>query len=80
MIHEAIFALYPNVTTCRDDVAYDINENIVEYDKSAVEAKVKELEAEYIAKQQAKEVNKKEAEAKLAKLGLTPEDLKMLLG
>ena len=34
---EAIFKLYPNVVTIRGDVAYDKDENIVEYDNDAVE-------------------------------------------
>tara|TARA_R110002126_G_scaffold244868_1_gene388162 strand:+ start:2353 stop:2616 length:264 start_codon:yes stop_codon:yes gene_type:complete len=35
--HSAIYKLYPNVVTIRDDVAYDKDENIVEYDNDAVE-------------------------------------------
>jgi hypothetical protein len=34
--HRAISALYPNVHVIRGDVAYDINENVVEYDADAV--------------------------------------------
>lgn len=36
--HDAIFKLYPNIVTIRGDVAYDKDENIVEYDNDAVEA------------------------------------------
>ena len=36
--HFFIYKLYPNVTVIRGDVAYDKNENIVEYDNNAVEA------------------------------------------
>lgn len=35
--HSAIYKLYPNVTKTVDDVAYDKDENIVEYDNAAVE-------------------------------------------
>jgi hypothetical protein len=35
--HNAIYKLNPNVVTIRDDVAYDKDENIVEYDNDAVE-------------------------------------------
>jgi hypothetical protein len=35
---EAIYKLYPNVITIHDNVAYDKNKNIVEYDKDAIEA------------------------------------------
>lgn len=36
--HLAIQKLYPNIVTIRNDIAYDKDENIVEYDKNAVEA------------------------------------------
>jgi hypothetical protein len=36
--HQAIYALNPSVVTIRGDVAYDKDENIVEYDKDAVNA------------------------------------------
>ena len=39
-IMKAIFALNPSVVTIRGDVAYDANDNVVEYDKAAVEAYV----------------------------------------
>jgi hypothetical protein len=35
---EAIYKLYPKVTVIRGDIAYDKDENIVEYDNNAVEA------------------------------------------
>lgn len=35
--HDAIFKLYPNIVTIRGDVAYDKDENIVEYDNNSVE-------------------------------------------
>ena len=38
--HQAIFVLNPSVVTTRDDIAYDKDGNIVEYDKVAVEALV----------------------------------------
>ena len=37
-IHEAIYKLYPAAVNIRDDVAYDVNGDVVEYDKTAVEA------------------------------------------
>ena len=36
--HDAIYATHPTVVTIRDDVAYDQNENIVEYNEAAVQA------------------------------------------
>jgi len=38
--HDAIYKLYPNVVTIRDDVAYDVNEQEVTYDATAVQAEV----------------------------------------
>lgn len=39
--HDAIYKLNPSVVTIRGDVAYDANDNVVQYDKAAVEAYVK---------------------------------------
>jgi len=36
--HDSIFALYPTAVTIRGDVAYDANENIVEYNEATVQA------------------------------------------
>jgi vacuolar-type H+-ATPase subunit B/Vma2 len=47
----AIFKLYPQVVTIRDDVAYDADNNIVEYDRAAVEAYA--ASKEYITKRAA---------------------------
>ena len=49
--HDYIFALYPSVVTIRGDIAYDKDENIVEYDKTAVEAYA--ASKEYITKRAA---------------------------
>ena len=38
MIHTSIYKLYPQVTVIRGDVAYDKDENIVEYDLALVQA------------------------------------------
>jgi len=38
--HEAIYATHPNVVNIRGDVAYDQNENIVEYDEAVVQAHI----------------------------------------
>jgi hypothetical protein len=39
-IHNAILILNPTVTVIRGETAYDANNNIVEYDKAAVDAYV----------------------------------------
>jgi hypothetical protein len=36
--HLAIYKLYPNIVTIRDDVAYDKDEQEINYDNNAVEA------------------------------------------
>jgi hypothetical protein len=38
--HQAIYKLYPNVVTIRNNVAYDVNEQEVTYDESAVQAEI----------------------------------------
>ncbi len=50
-MHQAIYKLYPQVVTIRDDVAYDANEQIVEYDQSLVDAEI--ARTAYIGKRQA---------------------------
>jgi hypothetical protein len=73
MLHDAIRALYPNVITIVDTTAYDKDDNIIEYDFTAAESKA-------IVMQDDITNSKKAAEAKLAKLGLTADDLKNILG
>jgi hypothetical protein len=51
MIHQAIYKLYPQVVTIRGDVAYDANEQVVEYDQSLVDAEI--ARTAYISKRQA---------------------------
>ena len=56
MRHEAIYLLYPNVTSIIDDEGvFDDDNNSVEVDESAVESKVSELEEALKAKQYAKD-------------------------
>jgi hypothetical protein len=77
-IHEAIYALNPTVVTIRGDVAYDANEQEVAYDMAQAEAKLAEMQAEETAKQEAQVNAKQSAIAKLAKLGLTKDEVKAL--
>jgi hypothetical protein len=74
MLHEAIYALNPSVVTIRGDVAYDANEQVVEYDKAAAEAKAVELEAQAQAAVEAQAAAKQSALNKLMALGLTEEE------
>ena len=69
MEHEAIYQLYTNVTSIKEDkeifTAYDIDGNEVSIDMSAVNTKATELQAEADAEAQAKIDNKASAKAKL---------------
>ena len=38
--HEAIYKLYPNVTNIQNEVAYDINNNVVTIDNVLIDAEV----------------------------------------
>jgi hypothetical protein len=79
-IYQAIYALNPAIVTIRGDVAYDTDENIVEYDMAQAEAKLAEMQAEETAKQEAQVSAKQSAMAKLSALGLTEDEVKSLLG
>ena len=79
-LHTAIYALNPSVVVIRGDVAYDANEQEVAYDKDAAEAKLVELQAKEVADQEAQVSAKASALAKLAKLGLTEDEVKALIG
>ena len=72
-IHQAIIELYSQVVVIREDIAYDKDENVVEYDLTAVQTKLAELEA-------AKQATHDSALAKLKKLGLTDDEISALKG
>ena len=40
ILHEAILKLNPTIVTIRGDVAYDANDNVVEYDRNAAQTLV----------------------------------------
>ena len=74
MLHDAIYQLNPTIVTIRGDVAYDANEQVVEYDRAAAETKAIELEAEAEATKQAQVAARQSALNKLMALGLTEEE------
>ncbi len=81
MRHEAIYALYPNVIKINDDIgAIDKDDNVIEIDEAAVASKAIEIQAEWDAAKQTQIDAKQSAIDKLAKLGLTPDEVKALLG
>ena len=82
--HEAIIELTSGVSKVvevdGESVAYDINNNIVNYDATAVAAKETELKNK--AEQDAQDIidNKASGKAKLKELGLTDAEIKALIG
>jgi hypothetical protein len=79
-LQEAVFTLNPNIVTIRGNVAYDANEQEVNYDMAQAEVKFAEMQAEEITKQEAQVTSKQLAMAKLSALGLTEDEVKALLG
>jgi hypothetical protein len=79
-LHDAIYALNNSIVSIRENIAYDANENVVEYDKSAAETKLAQLQAAQTAKQQSEVAAKTSALSKLSALGLTEAEIKALTG
>jgi hypothetical protein len=79
-IQKAILTLNPSIVTIRGDVAYDANEQVVEYDLAQAEAKLSELQAQAEADAQAVIDAKQSAISKLTALGLTQDEVKAILG
>jgi DeoR/GlpR family transcriptional regulator of sugar metabolism len=79
-LHDAIRNLNASVVTIRDDIAYDKDEQIVQYDLQAAQAKLVELQTQETAQKQAEIDAKASALAKLAALGLTQDEVKALVG
>jgi len=78
-LHDAIYALNPSIVTIRGDIAYDKDENIVEYDKSAAETKLAELQAAANTTAQAAVAAKASVITKLTALGLTSDEIAHLI-
>ena len=79
-LHDAIRALNPSIVTIRGDVAYDKNEQVVQYDLAAAQDKLVELQATEAQAEQAAKDAKASALAKLTALGLTQAEVTALLG
>ena len=79
-LHDAIFSLNPSIVTIRGDVAYTQDEQVVQYDLAAAQAKLVQLQAAEAQAEQAAKDAKASALAKLAALGLTQDEVKALLG
>ena len=72
-LHEAIYALNPSVVSIRDQIAFDVDGNEVEYELAAAQAKAEATEA-------AKQATKDSATSKLKALGLTDDEISALKG
>jgi hypothetical protein len=79
-LHQAIYATNPSIITIRGDVAYDKNEQIVQYDLASAQAKLVELQAAEAQAEQATKDAKASALAKLTALGLTQAEVTALIG
>ena len=79
-IHDAIYALNTSIVTIRGDVAYDKNEQVVQYDLAQAQSKLAELQAQEEQAEQAKVDAKASALAKLTALGLSEDEVKALVG
>ena len=78
-LHNAIFALNPIVVTIRGEEAFDIDGNPVAFDMAQAEAKLAEMQMAEVTAWQDKDMAKQSAMAKLAKLGLTEDEIKALV-
>ena len=79
MNHNAIRKVHPEVITIDDGLGcFDANGNLIEIDDKKVKAAALILDKEKEAEIQAKATAKTTAQAKLAALGLTVEDLTAL--
>jgi hypothetical protein len=75
MKHEAIYALYPQVTSVDDTAgAFDKDGNQVEIDQAAVDAEIIRLKVKQEAKDQMQINARQSALNKLMALGLTEEE------
>ena len=79
-LHDAIYALNTSIVTIRGDVAYDKDEQVVQYDMAQAQVKLAELQAQEAQAEQAKVNAKASALAKLTALGLSEDEVKALVG
>jgi hypothetical protein len=84
ILHDAIIALNPSIVSVVDDngtenIAYDKDSQIVQYDMAQAQAKLVELQTQEAQAEQAAKDVKASALAKLAALGLTQDEVKALV-
>jgi hypothetical protein len=79
-IHDAIYAMNPTIKSIHGDIAFDESWNEIPYDKTAAEEKLVELRQAQESALQAQEATKASAQAKLAALGLTADEISAITG
>jgi len=79
-LHDAIYALNSSIVTIRDDVGYDKDDNVVEYNMDEAQAKKVELQAAAESAKIAKAAATNTAISKLTALGLTADEIAALRG
>jgi phage terminase Nu1 subunit (DNA packaging protein) len=79
-LHQAILSLNPTIVTIRGNVAYDKNEQVIQYDLTAAQAKLVELQNAETDAEKVVATNKAFAVSKLMALGLTSDEINALLG
>jgi DNA-binding NarL/FixJ family response regulator len=77
-LHDAIYALNPQIITIRGEEAFDKDDKPVAYDLAAAQAKLAELQAAEVAAQQVEATHRQSAIAKLTALGLTADEIAAL--
>jgi hypothetical protein len=80
ILFDAICALNPSIVTIRGEDAFDANDNPVSYDMAAAQEKLLELQEAELKAWQDNDMAKQSAMAKLAKLGLTVDEIKAITG
>ena len=79
MNHSAILKAYPNVVTIDDEAgAFDVNGDLVKIDPKKVALAEAELKEAFDKAEAENKAKRDLVEAKLAALGLTAEDLKII--
>jgi hypothetical protein len=79
-LHQAIYILNPSIKVIRGEEAFDENDNPIDYDLDAAQAKLAEMQTEAENAKQAEINAKQTALNKLSALGLTENEVKALLG
>jgi len=79
-LHDAIYLLNPSVVTIDGLTATDKNEQVVQYDLAAAQAKLVELQSAEAQSEKDAATAKASALTKLAALGLTQSEINALIG